>query len=209
MRTTSLVLSLLLVSSVALAQGRRPAAAGDAAHGPITLTSSHQESWVRTKGYINNAAKEMPEDMAYKPGFNPRSIGQVLGHMADARFAFCAAARGVANPNNVNLQQTIKTKADALKAIADSEAYCDPVFASLTDASFVETITPISGIEGSGTTAMPRGAVLSELLQHDSIQYGYAVVYLRAVVEGPPNRAPNRGATGQQGGAVPPAGRGN
>ena len=121
MRITSFVLSLLLVSSVALAQqqgsGQRPGAAG-AAPARITLSADHQVSWARNKGFVNDTAKNLPEDMSYKPGYNPRTFGEVWGHMANERFKFCAAARGVANPNTVNLQQTIKTRADALKAIA-------------------------------------------------------------------------------------------
>ena len=146
-RTGCFVLSLLFVSTMAVAQdqGRGRGGAPGAAPRPITLTSDHQVQWRRIKGFINDTARDMPEDMNYKPGFNQRTFGEVWGHMADSRFSFCAAARGVPNPNKVRLQQTIKTKADALKAIADSEAFCDPAFASLTDAAFIEVVTPAEG----------------------------------------------------------------
>jgi hypothetical protein len=204
-RTTHFVLGFLLVSSVAVAQGqgrgRAAGAAAEEARGPITLSSNQRAGWAQIKGFIDTTARDLPEDMSYKPGYNTRTFGQVWGHMADARFSFCAAARGVPNPNKVSLQQTIKTKADALKAIADSAAFCDPAFASMTDAAFVETITPATAIEVTGTTPIPRGSILANLLEHDSIQYGYGVVYLRSIVPAPPRGG---GAAAQ-----PAAGRGN
>jgi hypothetical protein len=207
-RETLITLSFLLVSSVAgaqdVARGAGRAGAPGVPRGPVTLASDHQAYWARLKGYINNTARDMAEDMSYKPGYNQRTFGEVWGHMADARFEFCAAARGVPNPNKVNLQQTVKTKADALKAIADSEAFCDPAFASLTDASFVEVITPAAGIEGTGTAPIPRGSILTDLLEHDSIQYGYGVVYLRAVVPFPEGRGRGPGGPGRQGGPQGP-----
>jgi hypothetical protein len=207
LRTSCFLLSCLFVSTMATAQGqdRDRGGAPGAAPTPVTLTSDHQLQWTRIKGYINGTAKDMPDDMSYKPGSNPRTFGEVWGHMADSRFGFCAAARGLPNPNKVRWQQTVKTKADALKAIAESEAFCDPAFASLTDATFVEVVTPAEGIEVTGMAPIPRGSILSDLIEHDSIQYGYAVVYLRSVVPGPEGR----GGTAQRGGGAPPAGRGN
>jgi hypothetical protein len=57
----------------------------------------------------------------------------------------------------------------------------------------------------TGTAPIPRGSILADLIEHDSIQYGYAVVYLRSVVPVPEGR----GGTAQRGGGAPPAGRGN
>ena len=196
-RTAYVVLSVLLVSSVANAQERGRAAGPASA--PVTLASALQASWSQVKGYVNSTAKDIPEDaIAYKPGYNRRSFGEVWGHLADDRFRNCAAARGVASPNKVNLQQTVKTKADVLKAIADSEAFCDAAFAALTDASFVEIVTPITALEGpDGTAARPRGAILAALIAHDSIQYGYGVVYLHTLVPFSEPEGRGRGGPGR------------
>jgi len=189
-RTTYLALSVLLTSSVVIAQDRSGGRGSTSAGRPaaLTLASAQQAGWTRIKGFVNNTLRDMPETaVPFKPGYNQRSFGEIWGHLADDRFRNCAAARGVANPNTVNLQQSVKTKADVVKAISDSEAFCDPAFASLTDASFVEVVTPITPLEGAdGSAARPRGSILEALIEHDSIQYGYAVVYLRTLVQPPP-----------------------
>ena len=51
-----------------------------------------------------------------------------MGHAANAQFGACAAARGVANPNQGNDNEKKATKAEFVKALADSFAFCDEAF---------------------------------------------------------------------------------
>jgi hypothetical protein len=69
--------------------------------------------------------------------------------------------------------EALTTKADVLKAVADSFAFCDDAFASLTDASAEEMISNGRGGQQSRVTA------LSGVLLHGSEMYGIGTVYLR------------------------------
>ena len=80
-------------------------------------------------------------DYGFKPTNEIRSYGQLWGHVANAQFGQCAQARGVANPiQGQNLEQKT-TKAEFVKALADSFAFCDEAFSSLTDATAAEMLT--------------------------------------------------------------------
>jgi hypothetical protein len=54
--------------------------------------------------------------------------------VANYNFLWCSQAKGEKNPNaGVNLEKTLKTKAEFQKALTDSFAFCDPVYASLNE----------------------------------------------------------------------------
>jgi hypothetical protein len=93
-------------------------------------------------------------------------------------------------------------RADIVKALADSFAYCDPVFAALTDQSALELVR-------QGQNQVARGSVLANLIAHSNEEYGVITVYLRTKNLVPPSteRAQRgRGMGGNQGAA--PTGRG-
>ena len=70
----------------------------------------------------------------------------------------CAAVKGVRNPNEGRkLEAELKTKAEFVKALADSFALCDTVFATLTDTSALEFVK-----QGPGEVV--AGGVLAGLL---------------------------------------------
>ena len=87
----------------------------------------------------------MPEaDYTFKPGPAPemRTFGQLFAHVANAQFGSCAAAKGVANPNQgKNLENELKTKAEFVKALADSFAFCDDAYSALTDQNAMEMVS--------------------------------------------------------------------
>jgi hypothetical protein len=119
----------------------------------------------------------MPDaDFGFKPSPMPevRTYGKLFGHVANAQFGSCAAAKGVANPNQGQNQETKNsTKAEFAKALADSFAFCDDAFSSVTDASGMELVT-------RGRGQQTRAAVLWDLIAHSNEKYGTAGVYLRA-----------------------------
>ena len=67
----------------------------------------------------------MPDaDYASKPSTMPevRTYGQLFGHVANAQYNRCSAVKGVPNPNmGTNLEQKT-SKAEFVKALADSLA---------------------------------------------------------------------------------------
>ncbi len=81
----------------------------------------------------------MPEEFftGLRPGPQEevRTFGQHLAHVASFNYLWCAQAKGEKNPNaGNNLEKTLTAKADILKALSDSFAYCDGAYNALTDA---------------------------------------------------------------------------
>lgn len=185
MRLTCVMCSVLLWATVAGAQGPAP--------GPVNLSLSLQRSYAAIKNNLTLAADKLGEaDYAFKPSSMPevRGYGQLFGHVANAQFGACAAARGEPNPNmGVNNEQKT-TKAEIVKALADSFAFCDPAFAALTEENGGQIMA-----QGRGQVA--RSAILAGLVAHSNEMYGTAAVYLRAKNIVPPstegNQMPARG----------------
>src|SRR4051812_48931142 len=122
-----LCLGLLAAASVCNAQTAASAA------NPITQSEKGLYSFIA--GAAVGAAAKMPkENYSFKPTPDVRSFGQLVGHVADANYMFCAQASGEANPSK-NIEKTKTSKADLVSAIKDSVAYCGKVFDNMTDAS--------------------------------------------------------------------------
>jgi hypothetical protein len=193
MRVVCVMFTAALGASAASAQG-------PAQQGPVSLSMSLQRSYAAIKNNLMLAAEKLPEaDYGFKPSSMPevRTYGQLFGHVANAQFNACSAARGVPNPNmGVNNEQKT-VRAEIIKALADSFAFCDPAFAALTEANGAEIMT-----QGRGQVA--RAAILAGFVAHSNEMYGTAGVYMRAKNVVPPstegNQQPQRGAGPGRGG---------
>ena len=65
---------------------------------PITQSEKGLYSFIA--GAAVGAAAKMPEEnYSFKPTPDVRSFGQLVGHVADANYMFCAQASGEANPS--------------------------------------------------------------------------------------------------------------
>lgn len=158
---------MILVASAAAAQGLAP--------GPVGTAVGLQRTYGQVKTSITMSAAKMPEeDYFFKPTPDIRGYGQLWCHVADAQFNMCAGAKAVPNPRQGQPSfEELKTKADVVKAVADSFAFCDDVFSSLTDASAAEMISNGRGGQQS------RASALLGVLTHGSEMYGIGTVYLR------------------------------
>jgi hypothetical protein len=185
------VFASVLVASPVLAQA--PAAQGQ----KIPLSEGLRRSYATLKMNLTEAAGKFGDaDYSYRPSPDIRVFGGQLAHVANSQFNACAAARGVPNPNQgQNLEQTKTTKADIVKALADSFAFCDPAFESLTDQNAIELVR-------QGNNEVARGSVLANLIVHGNEEYGILTVYMRTKGMVPPSteRAMRgRGAGGGRG----------
>ena len=181
MRVTGVMLAALLCATISSAQG-------PAQQGPVSLSMSLQRSYAAIKSNLMLAADKLPEaDYAFKPSSMPevRTYGKLFGHVANAQFGACSAARGVPNPNMGIDNEQKTTKAEIVKALADSFAHCDPAFASLTEENGAQVMT-----QGRGQVA--RSAILAGLIAHSNEMYGTAAVYLRAKNVVPPSTEGNQ-----------------
>jgi hypothetical protein len=143
----------------------------------VGLSMYLQAGYGGLKAELSEAADMMPEsDYGFRPGAAPemRTFGQIFAHVAESQFGTCASIRAVPNPvAGKNLEQDLKAKSEFAKALAESFAFCDQVFGTLTDVNALEFVRV-------GQGEVVRGAVLTGILAHNSEMYGIATVYLRA-----------------------------
>ena len=142
------------------------------AQGPSNPISADLKSaWNQIKGYVARSADKMPEDQySFKPAPEVRSYGQLLGHIADAQYMICGAARG--EQKMLGIEKSKTTKAELIAALAESNAYCDAVYDAMTDASGAEMVK-LFGRERS------RMGALQLNIAHDYEHYGNLVTYMR------------------------------
>src|SRR4029077_11975977 len=133
------------------------------APGPTTVAVAIQRGYAGVKQNLTQEAAKMSEaDYNFKPSSmaEVRGFGQLFAHVANAQYGSCAAARGVANPNQgKNLETELKTKAEFVKALNDSFAFCDDAYAALSDQNALEMIK-----QGQNTIA--RAALLANNISH-------------------------------------------
>jgi uncharacterized damage-inducible protein DinB len=135
---------------------------------------------------LAEAAESMPADeYSFKPTPEVRTFAQLIGHVAFGNFYFCAQAKGERPSQGQNLEKTTE-KAALVKALNESLAYCDDVYASTTDANFNQ-IVKAAVPNGSGETS--RGSVLVFNTAHNNEHYGNIVVYMRLKGHIPPSTA--------------------
>ncbi|MCA1664845.1 MAG: DinB family protein, partial [Myxococcales bacterium] len=124
------IVTIVLAPLAALAQPKPPAI--DPAN---PISSSLKGNYERVKKFILGAADEIaPADYAFKPTPDVRSFAQLLGHVADASYMFCGAAKKEPKSNRASAEKTATTKDAMKKSLAEAFAYCDAVYASSTDA---------------------------------------------------------------------------
>ena len=165
----------MLAASAAAAQPPPP--------GPVGTALGLQRNYAQMKNNITSSAEKMPEaDYFFKPTPDIRGYGQLWAHVADAQFGQCSGAKGVPNPRQGQPSfETLTTKAEIVKALADSYAFCDDAFSSLTDASASEMISNGRGGQQS------RAVALLGVIGHGSEMYGIGTVYLRLKGQIPPS----------------------
>jgi uncharacterized damage-inducible protein DinB len=173
-RVLCLTAAVALLASVAGAQ----APAGGQ---KIGLATSMQRAYAAIKQNLTEAADKFADaDYAYRPSPEIRPYGGQFGHVANYHYAICSAARGEANPNQGNDLEKKTTKAEFVKALADSFAYCDAAFAALTDANVLDPMK-------QGQNEVTRAGLLTNILTHDNEEYGVVTVYIRTKAMVPPS----------------------
>ena len=126
----------------------------------------------------------MPEaDYGFRPVSTVRTYGQILAHVAGANYVFCAAAKGEKSPfAEEAFEKSATTRAQIMKAVSDSIAYCDAVYAALDDKRMTETVELPFGM-GKGARVRP----LMLNTGHNQEHYGNLVTYLRVKGIVPPS----------------------
>jgi uncharacterized damage-inducible protein DinB len=131
------------------------------------------------KGVVIKTAEQVAEDLyGFQPTPEVRSMGQLLGHVANANYSFCSAALGEKSPSPSNYEKAA-TKADIVKGITGSFAYCDTAY-QMTDAKAAEAATVFGSKQN-------RLYALVFNVAHNNEHYGNLVTYMRLKGMTPPS----------------------
>jgi uncharacterized damage-inducible protein DinB len=137
MRPLALSLCLLCVSTSASSQTTDGGFA-EALSPSMAAVVKSMHATIRRN--LADAAESMPADeYAFKPTPQVRSFGELVGHVVNANFFFCSQAKGEPSPSTTNHERTTD-KAGLVKALRESLAYCDAVYATTTDADFNQLV---------------------------------------------------------------------
>lgn len=129
--------------------------------------------------FIVTAAEQMTEaNYAYKPTAEVRSFGEVLGHIANSGYAFCAGATGEKPPTMPNAEK-LATKAEIVSALKVTFAYCDKAY--MMEAARLGEKLDFFG------QSHTRLSVLAFNMGHNFEHYGNIVTYMRLKGMVPPS----------------------
>jgi len=131
------------------------------------------------KGVVIKTAEQVAEDLyGFKPTPEVRSLGQLLGHVANANFMFCSMALGEKSPNATDYEKAA-TKADIVAGIKEAFSYCDKAF-QMSDAKAAEAATVFGSKQN-------RLYALVFNVAHNNEHYGNLVTYMRLKGMTPPS----------------------
>lgn len=132
------------------------------------------------KGHLTKTADQASDELyGFKPTADVRSLGQMLGHVANANYMICSLAAGEKSPAAGNAEQ-LTSKADIQKALAGSFAYCDSVWSKIEGEKGSEPVE-IFGMKHTRASAMALNSA------HDWEHYGNLVTYMRLKGMVPPS----------------------
>lgn len=136
------------------------------------ITADTKKLFDMTKNYLTKTAEKVPEDVySYKPSADVRSFGQLIGHVADAQYLFCSAAKGekAASPG---AEKSKTSKADLVAALQEAFSYCDAVYGSISDSGGAEKVKFFGG-------ERTKLGILNFNAVHNYEHYGNLVTYMR------------------------------
>ncbi|HUQ89122.1 MAG TPA: DinB family protein [Vicinamibacterales bacterium] len=172
---------LLFISAFSLTAAAQPAPPAN------PISQALRSAWTSAKTNFRRSADVMPEaKYGFKPVEGVRSYGAILAHVAGAAYEFCAAAKGEKTPHAEDeFEKSAKTKAEIVKALDGSIAYCDEVYKTLDDNKAAQM--------AAGAFGGPQAARAANLIgntNHVNEHYGNLVTYLRINGLVPPSSAP-------------------
>jgi hypothetical protein len=141
--------------------------------------------------YLLMAAEMMPESAyGFRPTLDVRNFGEQINHSTASHYSFCNQA---GMPPGVTRQAAprmadLTSKAQIVKALDDSIAYCSTVLQAATEAWLME-IAPRVGGSSSGMIEGIRAHAFLYNNVHDTEDYGTITTYLRLNGIVPPSSA--------------------
>jgi hypothetical protein len=150
-----------------------------------------QKSFDAFANFLIVAAQMMPESgYGFRPTPDIRTFGEQINHATGANYSFCNQAGlppGLERRNPPTLKG-VAAKADIVKALEDSIAYCSSVIAAASEAWLLESAPNLGGA-GSGRITGARAYAFIYAGMHGAEDYGTITTYLRMQGLVPPSTA--------------------
>jgi uncharacterized damage-inducible protein DinB len=146
-------------------------------------TAEARALWKSNIGFVTQAAEELSDSLyAYRATPEVRSFGELFAHIAGSQFMYCAMALGDKIPGEGDIEKTAKGKAEILKALKESNTYCERAYTQPDD-----KLKPMVDVFGQ---QHPRFYALIANASHDAEHYGNIVTYMRLNKMVPPSSRP-------------------
>ena len=177
-----LLLLTIFFAAAAQAQTAAPPAKPAQPAPPPTVTMILDRGLNYPESEVAPAAEAMPED---KYEFAPtngefkgvRTFGQQVRHIASANYMICAAILSEKPPVDTGGESgpaSVKTKADSVKYLKDSYAYCHKAYSSINENNATGQVqSPF------GPNKVSRLGLATLNVGHNFDHYGQMVEYLR------------------------------
>lgn len=143
---------------------------------PVSLQSGALQDWTSQRDTMMKIASAMPEEkFGYRATPAERTWGEQILHVAQANVIQMGRLGSKAAPPEINMKAT--SKAETLKALADSFDYGAAALKEQTDQTMVQqaATTQFDRFMGPST----RARVVYYVIGHTWDIYGQMVVYLR------------------------------
>lgn len=139
--------------------------------GPMPLVAVRTQ-YEAVRDLVLRTARGVPASViAYRPTDEVRSFGELLGHVANASFTFCAAALGEDSPASVNYEE-VTDQAGLTAGLEAAFEYCDRAHTELAGPRLMEQVS-LFGQQGSRLWVLVFNAT------HNWEHYGNLVTYMR------------------------------
>jgi len=140
------------------------------AQGDPGLNAGAKAAWNTISNNIVASAEKMPDDsFAFRPAPSVRSFGELIGHVTDANYLFCAALNSN-KKSPPDAEHKLKSKSELVNALKESVAYCNSAFEQVNDPA-----APVKLFGGEKASL----TVVYMNVAHANEHYGNIVTYLR------------------------------
>jgi hypothetical protein len=137
------------------------------------ISADARQSYALVKDSLLKAADRMPaEDYSFRTVPQVRTFGEMIAHVADGQLLMCQVVKGEKTTANAKFAPAKTAKADLVASLKASFDYCDPVYASMTDAAGIAKVKWFRW-------DMTRLGLLNWNIAHDNEMYGIIGAFLR------------------------------
>ena len=158
---------LLFLLTAIWAAGAQPLAAQG------SIAEELRSQWSSSRRQLVAIAEAMPaEKFHYKATPDVRSFGEIIAHVAGEGMMEMEAVAGVAQPGPSERFDSLRDRAEILRALSEYLEFGSRTLAGMTDQQALEAVT----LRGRPS---PRWAIVVGAIGHNKEHYGNLVTYLR------------------------------